>query len=65
MKTSEWYEKNAFKYRGKWIAIRDGKLLGVALTLKELNNQIGAENRNHLTTVVKVLESEQEFTMSF
>lgn len=37
----EWLEAHEGEYRGQWVAIRDGELLGTANSLKELSRQVG------------------------
>ncbi|MGH7599036.1 MAG: DUF5678 domain-containing protein [bacterium] len=51
----QWFQNNSFKYKGQWIAVRNGELLGVAPTLKELYNQIGQDKKAPDTIVVKAL----------
>ncbi len=50
-----WLHKHAAQYRSQWIAVRDGKLLGTAKTLKELKTSIGADADSISTIVTKVL----------
>lgn len=51
----EWFKKNASLYKGKWVAVTEGKLLGAATTLEALTHKIGDEHNNSETVVVKVL----------
>ncbi len=51
----KWLRENAGNFHGVWVAVREGKLLGTAPTLKELNEMIGLENRTPGTIVVKAL----------
>ncbi|MBU1660544.1 MAG: hypothetical protein KKD28_03620 [Chloroflexi bacterium] len=37
----EWLKAHAYKYRGQWLALKNGELLGVAATLRELRNRVG------------------------
>ena len=37
----EWLKAHWGEYKGQWIALRNGDLLGIALTLGELKDQIG------------------------
>ncbi len=53
--TQFWFEQNSAHYKGQWVAVREGKLIGAALKLKELHEQIGREQRNASTIIVKVL----------
>jgi len=50
-----WFQNNSSKYKGQWIAVRNGELLGVAPTLKELYAQIGQDKKTPDTIVVKAL----------
>jgi hypothetical protein len=54
-KSKKWIKQNSFKYKGKWIAVQNGELLGDAPTLKELHNQIGQHKNTPNTIIVKVL----------
>jgi hypothetical protein len=47
----DWLLKNRNFYRGKWVAVRDGKLLGTAQSLSELIQQIG-NTKDALLTMV-------------
>ncbi len=51
----KWLRENAGQYPGAWVAVREGKLLGTAPTLKKLHEIIGPENRTPGTIVVKAL----------
>lgn len=37
----EWLKAHGEQYRGKWVAVKDGQLLGSADSLKELTAQVG------------------------
>lgn len=50
-----WLKEHAREYRGQWIAIRDGRLLGAATALNELNPIIGTREDASRTLVTKVL----------
>jgi len=50
-----WFQNNSSKYKGQWIAVRNGELLGVAQTLKGLYDQIGQDQKTPDTIVVKAL----------
>jgi len=54
-KSKKWIKQNSSKYKGKWIAVQNGELLGGAPTLKELHNQIGQHKNTPNTIMVKVL----------
>jgi hypothetical protein len=53
--SQRWFENNSSQYKGKWVAVRDGNLLGVAPTLKELYDQIGRDPKPSGTIIVQVL----------
>jgi len=36
----EWLKENAKNYRGRWVALRNGELVGVANSFEELTGQI-------------------------
>ncbi|MBI4675688.1 MAG: hypothetical protein HY741_28940 [Chloroflexi bacterium] len=46
-----WIEKHGSRYSGKWIALRDGTLLGVADTLQDLADALGNTQGILLTKV--------------
>jgi len=48
----EWLKKNRLKYRGRWIALRNGKLLGNAADVDELVAQVGDLKGIFFTRVV-------------
>ncbi|MBO1351227.1 MAG: hypothetical protein EBE86_029440 [Hormoscilla sp. GUM202] len=48
----EWLKENRFKYRGRWIALRNGKLLGNAADVDELVAQVGDLKGIFFTRVV-------------
>jgi hypothetical protein len=51
----KWFQNNSAKYKGQWIAVRRGELLGVAPTLKALYDQIGHDKKTPDTIVVKAV----------
>ncbi len=51
----KWLSENSANYKGQWVAVREGKFLGSAPTLKRLHELIGPENRTPGTIVVKGL----------
>jgi len=53
--SQEWFETNSSRYKGQWVAVREGKLLGAAPKLKELHEQVGPDQRTSDTIIVKVL----------
>jgi len=50
-----WLREHAAEYKGRWVAVRGGKLRGIALTLKDLHKQIGLERNTPDMIIVKVL----------
>ncbi|MBM4457123.1 MAG: hypothetical protein FJ011_05060 [Chloroflexi bacterium] len=50
-----WLSQHSHEYPGQWVAVRNGILLGVSPTLKNLSQQIGPETDTPDTVVVKVL----------
>jgi hypothetical protein len=51
-----WFQQNnASQYKGQWIAVFNGELLGAAPTLKELYDKIGRDQKTPGTIVVQVL----------
>jgi len=51
-----WFQNNnASQYKGQWIAVFNGELVGVAPTLKELYDKIGRDPKPPGTIVVQVL----------
>ena len=50
-----WLAQHSHEYPGQWVAVRDGALLGVSSTLKDLYQQIGPDTDTPDTIVVKVL----------
>jgi hypothetical protein len=48
---SDWLRAHADEYRGQWVAVRDGHLLGSAPSLKELKRAVGDTHGVLLTTV--------------
>jgi hypothetical protein len=53
--SQEWLKNNAAQYKGKWVAVGDGKLLGAAAKFKELQKQIEGFGKTVDTIIVKVL----------
>jgi len=53
--SQEWLKNNATQYKGKWVAVSDGKLLGTATSLKELQKQTTNLGQTPGTIIVKVL----------
>jgi hypothetical protein len=47
----EWLLNNRELYRGKWVAVRNGQLLGTAQSLQDLIEQIGVTKGTLLTMV--------------
>jgi len=50
-----WLKAHASQYKGQWVAVCDGTLLGTAPTLPELYNQLKLEGKMMHTVIVKVL----------
>lgn len=50
-----WFDDHADQYRGLWVAVREGELLGTAQSLAELNPVIGQGEDRLSTIVTKVL----------
>lgn len=50
-----WLSQHATQYRGKWVAVQAGKLLGVANSLRELQNIVGVVLHSENMLVTKVL----------
>jgi hypothetical protein len=48
----EWFIQHAAQYRGQWVAVKDGLLLGAAPTLSELKAKIGETRSATLSKVV-------------
>lgn len=46
----EWLDAHRGEYRDQWVAVRDGKLLGTASSLRELIEQVGDTEGALLTT---------------
>jgi hypothetical protein len=53
--SQRWLKEHASRYKGQWIAVGDGTLLGAAPTLQELYKQLGPEGKMAHTVIVKVL----------
>jgi hypothetical protein len=49
-----WLNEHAQAYRGRWIAVRAGQLLGAAASLAELRGQIGADAISIDTLITRV-----------
>lgn len=47
----DWLKANESEYRDRWVALRDGQLLGTATSSEELLDQVG-KNKDVLLTVV-------------
>lgn len=45
----DWLRANGIAYRGKWVALRSGELLGVADSLKEMTKDLGDSKDVFLT----------------
>jgi hypothetical protein len=45
----EWLKAHSGEYRGQWVAVRNGELLGVATSLRELVRQVGSTEDTLLT----------------
>jgi hypothetical protein len=56
MKASRrWLREHASEYRGQWVAVLDGRLMGVAPSLKELKSTIDLDEETPALLVTKVL----------
>lgn len=53
--SKEWLKQHSREYRGQWVAIRDGRLLQSANSLKELKPLVGQGDEAKRTLVTKVL----------
>ncbi len=53
--TMAWFDKHAKEYRGLWVAVREGSLLGASKDLKELKPLIGDGEDAVSTLVTRVL----------
>ncbi len=51
----KWMDEHAHEYSGQWIAVNQGKLLGTAPTLPELDEMIGQPEDAASTIFVRVL----------
>ncbi|MFX0197819.1 MAG: DUF5678 domain-containing protein [Candidatus Hodarchaeota archaeon] len=51
----KWLQDYAGQYKGKWVAVQSGELLGVADTLKEVQRTIGASFHSRDTVITKIL----------
>ncbi len=49
--SSTWIQENAGEYKGQWIAVREGRLLGAAYTFDEIKPLIG-EGEDAVSTIV-------------
>lgn len=54
-RSNAWLRLHAAEYPGQWVAVRDGVLLGVALTVRALYDHIGPPGEDSERIVVKVL----------
>jgi len=50
-----WLRDNATEYRGQWVAVRNGALLGAAQSLEELEAALGQHEDSRSTIITKVL----------
>ncbi len=50
-----WFDEHASQYRGLWVAVREGQLLGAAVSLEELMPVIGEGEDAASTVVTRVL----------
>jgi hypothetical protein len=50
-KNRDWLQNYRAMYRGQWVALKDGELVGVASTLQDLRDQIGRTKEVLLTKV--------------
>ena len=50
-----WLRSHATDYRGQWVAVRNGTLLGAAPSMKELLEKVGTEIDRTNTIITKVL----------
>lgn len=48
----DWYVQHAAQYRGQWVAVKNGELLGAAPTLRELKALVGDTRSATLSKVV-------------
>lgn len=53
--SNAWIRENADQYRGRWVAILEGKLLGSASSLRELKQTIGEEVDPSQTIITRIL----------
>lgn len=53
--SQQWLKEHASQYKGQWVAVRHGTLLGSAPTVQKLHEQIRANARMTPTVIVKVL----------
>jgi hypothetical protein len=56
--SQQWLKEHGAEYKGQWVAVQNGTLLGVAPTLKQLHKHIGPEGKTPQTIIVKVLSEE-------
>jgi hypothetical protein len=54
-KSQQWLNENASNYKGKWVAVNDGKFLAAASSLKGLKTKISKKYMNPGTIIEKVL----------
>lgn len=50
-KSQSWLREHAEQYRGQWVALRDGELLGSASELSELRNAVPASSDLFVTKI--------------
>ena len=50
-----WLREHAAEYRGQWVVVREGKLLGAAVSLAALKSLAGQELDPLSTIVTRVL----------
>jgi hypothetical protein len=53
--SQRWLKHHASQYRGRWVAVPAGVLLGEVPKVKALYQQIGPQGRTPNTIIVKVL----------
>jgi hypothetical protein len=53
--SQQWIREYASSYKNQWIAVQEGKLLGVASTLRELHEKLGPGGKAPSIIIVKVL----------
>lgn len=53
--TRDWLREHAQLYRGQWVAVRAGQLLGADLSLKTLMARVGQDAHSVSTVITRVL----------